>query len=95
MRLRPNFIRESQLVERGIAKKSNTRKNHHKDHILNKKAAKKIHEPGNRQLHNTKLKQLITDADMRFQDTTGGVYKLVHALTQLEIILRDEPELRF
>ena len=73
MRLRPNFIRESQLVERGIAQKSNTCKNHHKDNILNEQDAKKIHETGNCELHKTKFKQLITDAYMRFQDTTGSV----------------------
>ena len=70
VRLRPNFIRESQLVDRGIAKKSNTCKNHHKDNIMNEEVVKKINETGNCELHKTKFAQLSKDAHMRFQDTT-------------------------
>ena len=68
---------------------------HHKDNSLSEKAARKSHEAGNCQLHKTKFKQLIADAYMTFQEFNGGMYKFIHTLNQLEMTIRDEPELRF
>ena len=51
-----------------------------KGNILSEKAAKKINEAGNCELHQTKDKQLIADAYMTFQEFNGQVYKFKHAL---------------
>ena len=78
-------------------------KDSHKDNNLSEKAAKKIHEAGNGELHKTKFKQLIADAYMRFQRMQwrgvhchgiwrSGVQTLSHSW---KLLLRDEPELRF
>ena len=69
VRLRPNSIRKSQLVEQGITR---TRRevhaeDSHKDNSLSEKAAKKSYEAGNCELHKTKFKQLIANAYMIFQ----------------------------
>ena len=42
-------------------------KESHKDNSLSEKAAKKIHEASNYELHKTKFKQLIADVYMTFQ----------------------------
>ena len=47
-------------------------KESHKDNILSEKAAKKIHEAGNCELHKTKCKQLIADVYMTFQRIRRG-----------------------
>ena len=68
---------------------------HQKDNSLSGKAAKKSHEARNCQLHKTKFKQLIADVYMTFQEFNGWMYKFFHTLKQLEMTIRDEPELRF
>ena len=64
----PNYIRESQLVERGITRTRSTCKRITQGQQSEwEGAAKKIHEAGNCESHKTKFKQLIADAYMRFQ----------------------------
>ena len=106
VRLRPNAIRKSQLVEQGITR---TRRevhaeDSHKDNSLSEKAAKKSYEAGNCELHKTKFKQLIANAYMISQRMrrrgvhTQGKRRWVgcrNALTQLVITLRDGSEFRF
>ena len=52
-----------------------------KGNILSEKAAKKIHEAGNCELHKTKFKQLIADAYLRFQERQRVVYEGVYTLS--------------
>ena len=49
-------------------------KESHKDNSLSEKAAKKNHEAGNCELHETKFKQL-KNANMRFKKHDGELYK--------------------
>ena len=68
-------------------------KESHKDNSLSEKAAKKIHQASNCELHKTKFKQLIADVYMTFQRIRR--WGCSNALTQLEMTIRGEPELRF
>ena len=65
-----NWSNEEQQVREVHAKDS------HKDNSLSEKAAKKIHEAGNCELHKTKFRQLIADAFIKFQ-RIGEVYTLM------------------
>ena len=60
-------------------------KESHKDNSLSKKAAKKIHEAGNCELHQTKFKQLIADVYMTFQNKYDKEYDggLVQTLSHI------------
>ena len=91
------------MVERGIQGREVHAKESHKDNSLSEKAAEKIHEAGCFELHQTTFNQLIADANKKFPRIRRGVVHsqgmrregCTKALTQLEILLRDEPKLRF
>ena len=80
------------MVGRGITSTTvqQKTKTQHEHNILSEKAAKKIHEAGNCDLHKTIFKQFIAYAYMISKKITVSV----HALTQLETTIRGQQALR-
>ena len=70
-------------------------KDSQKDNSLSEKAAKKIHEAGDCELHKANSSNSLQTPTWYSKKWKRRGVQGVHALTQLGMILRDEPRLRF